>query len=1252
MKESNCPTNDSCINIKFQLEANPINKKNGDFFIVGIGASAGGLEALEQFFRNMPSNNNIGFVVIQHLSPDYKSFMPDILSRSTKMKIYEIRDEIKIEPGCIYLNPPKCIVSIFNDHLYLKEQKPLYKTNFSINAFFESLAKGAHERAIGIILSGTGSDGTLGCRAIKESGGIILAQDTETAKFNGMPSSVISAHICDVIASPKDMPEKILNYTNHSSLISEMNDSKQKTEETTNTLSQIYDYINKQNNVDFSLYKQSSVLRCMDRRIRICQIPTLNEYLTYLKESPKELDSLFNSLLIGITRFFRDQDAFEVLKDKIIPQIMNSKADNGVVRVWVAGCSTGEEAYSLAILFKEYMDSVQRYVPVKIFATDLDYKAIEFANKGIYQDSIAQDVSLERLNRFFIKKRDGYHISKHVREMVIFSVHNMISNPPFYKLDLLSCRNLLIYFNTKLQNRIISNFQFALEPGGFMFLGSSETPGELSNYFSTYDAKWKIFYKKDVKRRPLVDDLSIIPSGIASMPPSDGYLTQFQKNNLQMDDLYTHLIESCLPPCVIVDENNELMYVWGDCDKFLKVPKGNATNNILKMVPEEISTALGAAINKVIKEKKKVIYTNLRIHFNKNETYINFTVKPLFTKKNGLMILVIFEEVINDNSVNQESSKENFDTINKLHERIADLEQELQYTKENLQTSIEEIETSSEELQSANEELLVSNEEMHSTNEELQSTNQELMVVNTQNQYKIQELEDLNNDMINFLNSTTIGTLFLDSDYCIRKFTPSITKEINLLEQDIGRPISHISHNLEDVDLIVDSKEVMNSLTQIEKEIKTQNNRWYIIKYSPYRTSDNIIKGVVISLVDITSRKKAEDELKRGKAHYERLVELSPFTIIILHEGRIVFSNTSGLELFQVREIESLIGKPINKLLDLKTETSSEQNNQEAEITRQDGSKVYVDILSMPFPFIEEEEDSQLLVIRDITSQKKEKELLLDNEKQKKIINETFAMDELKKVFFSNLSHELRTPLNVIMSTLQLLESDTNNTNKNLSKLYGIMKQNCYRQLRLVNNMIDITKIDSGFFEIKLQNHDIISVIETITLSVTDYIKNKGVELIFDTNVEEKVIACDLDSIERIILNLLSNAIKFTDPGGSIAVNIIVKKSAVSISVKDTGTGIPKEKSALIFDRFRQGDKNLDRPNEGSGIGLSLVKSLVELHGGKIDVISEYEKGTEFIIEIPSKIVSEEEIITKEKSGQYNNVEKINIEFADIYNLH
>ena len=1256
----------NALNTEGETRLMEIDSGISDFFVVGIGTSTESLEALEQFFQNMPPASNMAFVIIQNSFSEYKSYMSEFLKKHTDMPIYQILDGMQLLPGNIYTNQPNSIVRICNGRFELAEQSANQPIKMLIDIFLDSLARDKLEKSIAVILSGDGSDGAHGSRIIKEVGGIVIGQEEKTARYIGMSRSVIATRICDYILPSAKMPEKLLKYTGQLSLVNYIEGETQRKEEAKESMNFIYNILKKQFAIDFSLYKQSTVLRCIERRMRINQITSFYEYVSYLKEELEEVDSLFNSLLIGVTRFFRDKEAFEVIKKKVIPEIVDNKAAGSTARIWVAGCSTGEEAYALAILFREYIDNAGKDISVKIFATDIDRNAIEYASKGIYPDSISEDMNFDYLTRYFIKNSDAYQITKSIRDMVIFSTHNVISNPPFHKIDLVSCRNLLIYFQPELQARVLSTFQFALETKGFMFLGISETTGGLNGYFSTLDSKWKIYRSKETKKRPLMDGFSIISAGMrtAQVKTAESYFSHKGRNNLETDDIYARLIEECLPPSVIVDENGELIQVCGAADKYLKVPRGRAYYDIQKMVPKELSAAIGTAISRVKKDGKSVNYTNIQVNLGEEKFYINLVVKPLETKRSGSLILVMFEE--SASNMEKADHTENFDTISKLHERIGDLEQELQYTKDSLQASIEEIEASSEELQSTNEELLVSNEELHSTNEELQSVNEELMVVNNQYQYKIQELADLNNDMINFLNSTSIGTIFLDSNLCIKRFTPAITKEINLMEQDIGRPIGHISHNLKQEDLISLSAEVLKSAVTTEKEVQSTNGRFYIIRCAPYRTNENRVEGVVISLVDITARKETEDKLRESKDKYQKLVELSPYAILILKDNLIQYTNAEGLNLLQVRSYKQLIGKPIRSFINIneiemsriwaqyQQDESYPMVPMEEQIIRQDGSKLFVEVMFIPAYF--EDESTELVIIRDITFRKLSEQLKEENARKERLLKEAAAFDEMKNEFFSNLSHELRTPLSVIMSTIQLIEFHMQNNNISSSgfdakKYIKIMKQNCFRQLRLVNNMLDITKMDAGFYQLNVQNHDIVNIIRSIASSVSDYIKNQSINLVFETEVPNRVIACDPDSIERIILNLLSNAVKFTKAEGYISVRLFEKENKFCIAVKDMGIGIPKDKQAIIFDRFRQVDKSLTRNHEGSGIGLSLVKALVEMQGGSISVQSELGCGAEFIIELPIRIIPYDDYIYIDKYEKHSNVEKIYIEFSDIYSL-
>lgn len=616
-----------------------------------------------------------------------------------------------------------------------------------------------------------------------------------------------------------------------------------------------------------------------------------------------------------------------------------------------------------------------------------------------------------------------------------------------------------------------------------------------------------------------------------------------------------------------------------------------------------------------------------------------------------------------DNPVEEQADSR----INRLEEKIVDLEEELRHTKGCLRKSIAEYKTSSEELQLVNEELIASNEELQNTNEEYQSVNEELHRLNAQYQERIQELADLNNDKDNFFSNTNIGTVFLDANLCIRWFTPSITKEINLKEHDIGRLLQDISHNLDNDELYEIAVAVMSSLIPSDKEVRSKNGCWYLLKCAPCLTPENSCKGVIILLLDITRRKRAEIGHAKIGDMYEKLVEYSPYAIFIIQNGKFHFSNSAGLKLLNVKRENELTLIPFGyffsvdeeKLIDYGENSIQNQGNTlvpiEDKIILADGNELLVEISAIPI--LVDGKPAKLLFVRDITFRMEQERLREENEKSKKLLNETILSETLKTEFFSNLSHELRTPLNVILSALQLLElyskdSDIHNIEIKLKRYIKIMKQNCYRQLRLVNNMIDITKLDAGFFELNPQNCDIVNIVENITLSVSEYIKNKSIELIFNTDIKECITACDPDKIERVVLNLLSNSVKFTRQGGIITVSMYCKGENIVISIKDTGIGIPPDKLNIVFDRFRQVDKSLTRKQEGSGIGLSIVKSLVELHGGKVSLFSEYGKGTELMIEFPIMVLTEDNSVYKviEDESQ-ERIERIHIEFSDIYSF-
>ncbi len=872
-----------------QVSGLPMKENTG--FCVGVGASAGGLEALEQFFKNMPSDSGLSFVVVQHLSPDYKSLMVELLSKHTMMQVLRAEDGMKVEPNCIYLIPPKKNMTVFHGTLFLTDQKHNHVINLPIDIFFRSLAEDYGDKSVGVILSGTGSDGTLGIRAIKGIGGMVMAQDDHSAKFDGMPRSAIATGMVDYVLPADQMPEELLKYIKHPLTSKALEKENLSSHE--NTLVKILSIIRTITGVDFTYYKPNTIIRRLERRITINQISSYENYVTFLEQSVKEVNILYKELLIGVTRFFRDHESFDILREQVIPQIFKNKNKDEPIRLWSVGCSTGEEAYSLAMLLKEHMDENGYDHDIKIFATDLDKESIEYGSMGFYPESIVADVNLERLKKFFIKKDKGYQIKENIRKMVIFATHNIIKDPPFSKIDLISCRNMLIYLKPLMQKRVLSLFHFSLHKQGYLFLGSSESLGDLSRNFDTINSKWKIYSFKDNFTHDNIGDFlipSLHRSGSNTSVATEVSVKGHASTGLT-DTIYSSIIEEFIPPSVIIDENFEIVHILKDVSKYVKLAAGKASLDLLTLIRKEISTALSIAIHKALKENKEIIYNDFKLREKGEIIELNIKVKPFAEKfKSRKLLFVAFEEQKTIKSIISDSNSQSieYDT----NQQIKDLELELKYTKENLQATIEELGTSNEELQATNEELISSNEELQSTNEELQSVNEELYTVNSEYQNKIDILTQLNNDINNLLKNTNIGTVFLDRNLHIRKYTPAVTSAINILEMDIGRPIHHISHNTLYDNFLEDIENVLRTLVIKEVEVQGKKDNWFLMRILPYRTLENAIDGVVITFFDITERKKFEKQIQQKSNLLISVLDNSPVASTILDKkGKVTYAN-------------------------------------------------------------------------------------------------------------------------------------------------------------------------------------------------------------------------------------------------------------------------------------------------------------------------------------------------------------------------
>ncbi|NDK55658.1 chemotaxis protein CheB [Pontibacter fetidus] len=827
--------------------------KTADHYLVGIGASAGGLEAIHQLFDHFPNNSSFSFVIIQHLSPDHKSLMAELLSKHTSMQVQEAEDNMFTRPNCVYVLPSGKQLTIEHGRLRLTDKTRSREPNFAIDLFFESMAKNRGKLAIGVVLSGTGTDGTKGAKAIKKAGGIVVVQDPATAKFDGMPRSAIDAGIVDYVLPPEQMPEEIIEYTRKIPLVKSLIEQDLEGEDEA-IFKEILDLVCTHTQTDFTNYKEATINRRIRKRMDHLKVKNMKAYLDYLHENPAEIKKLCQEFFINVTSFFRDPEAFAILESDIIPNIIAEKKPEEAVKVWVAACSTGEEVYSLAILFSEAFEKAGREPNIKLFATDIDQQAITQASKGSYPLSISKNVSAERLERFFYRKANRYIINEDIRKLVIFAQHDLQKDPPYSRIDLITCRNMLIYLNAELQNKVLSLFTYALNLGGYLFLGPSEHIGEMKSFFNEENRKWKIF-------RKIKESRGIKQSyGITDYNYNIGHHSQGSKYKssptVQYNDGFMDAVaEDFKVTGLYVDEHYQLLHGIGDINRFLKFPDKRLHFNLIKMVPEELAVTLSVGIRKALKQDRKVVARQVAVKMGKKEQMVHVSIRPISMDKDQPRVILILLQEMGEVMPLPKVSDLSFVSDSDYYQQLTNLESELKDARESLNLTVQDLSTANEELQSTNEELMSSNEELQSSNEEMQSLNEELHTVNSEHQLKIKELQELNEDLDNYIRSSNVGQLFVDHFLVIRKFTPSIDGLINIIDSDLGRPIHHLSHNLKYTHLIDDIQQVNNTSVEVEQEVETKDGKYYLMRIIPYLKHDGNKDGVVLSFVDVTTLK-------------------------------------------------------------------------------------------------------------------------------------------------------------------------------------------------------------------------------------------------------------------------------------------------------------------------------------------------------------------------------------------------------------
>ena len=840
------------------------------FPIVGIGASAGGLEALEQFLSHVPPACGMAFVIVQHLDPTYKGMLPELLQRATKMPVQQVKDRMRVRPDSVYVIPPNKDLSLMRGRLYLLEPAAPRGLRLPIDSFLRSLALDQQERSIGVILSGMGTDGTLGLRAIKEKAGVVLVQEPASTKFESMPRSAIEAGLADFVGSAGDLPAKLMAYLEHAPFLPK-NPSLQE-DRMQSGMEKAVVLLRAHTGHDFSLYRRSTLYRRIERRMGIHQIAKIAMYVRYLQENPQELDLLFKELLIGVTSFFRDPEAWDQLRDQALKVLITGSPAGRTLRAWVPGCSTGEEAYSLAMVFKEALEEAKpkgRWT-LQIYATDLDRDAIDTARQGAFPENIAADVSPERLSRFFLKQEHGYRMGKEIREMVIFAPQNLIMDPPFTKLDILSCRNLLIYLTPELQKKLFPLFHYSLNPGGVLFLGGAESIGGFTQLFVPLAAKERLFRRTESPAR--VEGIEF-PSAFVAARSSGLDLPPAPKppDSLQMlaDQV---VLRHHAPPTVLATDKGDILYVSGRTGQYLEPAAGKANWNIFAMAREGLRYELTAAFHKALRDKSPVIRRGVRVESGTSGPLVDLTVEVLEEPPTlrGMVLLVFASAPPKDKFVDASAPHAPKARPSQWEHELQQARVQLQTTREEMQTSQEELKSLNEELQSTNEELQSTNEELTTSKEEMQSLNEELQTVNAELQAKVDELSGANNDLKNLLNSTDIATMFLDNELRVRRFTTQVSRIIKLIPGDVGRPVTDLASELSYPDLAADAREVLRTLVFSEKPIAARDGRYFSVRIMPYRTLDDRIEGVVITFADITAGRRREEELRAKCAGLEK----------------------------------------------------------------------------------------------------------------------------------------------------------------------------------------------------------------------------------------------------------------------------------------------------------------------------------------------------------------------------------------------
>ncbi|MGD0152342.1 MAG: chemotaxis protein CheB [Thermacetogeniaceae bacterium] len=1202
----------------------PTGKSGTDSFtIVGIGASAGALKACQGFFTNLPPDSGAAFVIVIHLDPSHSSIFVELLQKYTQMPVFEAVNGMTVEPNCVYVIPPNAEITIQHGKLQLHEQSKPRVVHLAIDLFFRSLAEDRGESAVCIILSGTGTDGTLGLRAVKAGLGMVIVQDPATAEYDGMPRSAADTGLADYILPVEEIPAQLLAYMN--GFCQRKSGAPAVRESGRDSLGEVLDLLRGRTGHDFSLYKKGTIGRRIERRMNVNHIARITEYVRFLEDNPGEAQILFRELLINVTSFFRDPEAFAFLKEQALPQLLAGKPEDYTLRVWAPGCATGEEVYSLAIVLRECLDALRREFKVQIFGTDMDDEAITTARRGVYPLNISADISPERLNSFFITENETYKIRKDIRDVAIFAVHDVLKDPPFAKLDLICCRNLLIYIKAPLQKRLLSLFHHLLQPGGILLLGSAESLGEMNDYFTIVNQKWRIFQRRESPELPPMAGFYPVLPANQRVGPIASSIRVPDDDHLNISQMLVQELIELVPPSVVINGKAEIIFVHGRTGKYLEPASGQPSWNIFDMAREGLKYELKIAIQQANAERTPVVRERILVVSDSSAEFVKLTVRPITGSRSleGLL-LVMFEVQGQLESQTQDAQPEQASTP----EHASMLEQELSQTRQLLQATVKDMEASYQEVASANEELLSTNEELQSSNEELetskeemQSLYEELITVNSELQIKLDELARSNSDLNNFLNSTEIAAIFLDNELKIRRFTPLATQMFKLLPVDVGRPLEHIVSNLAEVNLIEDARGVLDNLVLFNKEVRTKQGVWHMMRILPYRNEKYVIDGAVITFTDINEQKSAlaqvEQKIAEATEFNQKLLQSSPLGIITYgSSGQAVYANDASADIFGATK-EQILQLNLNDfeswkqagILDIAKQVLETGVTEQMQGYFQSvfGKDVW---LKLRFSrFTSGNEPHLLVMYEDITDHKLAEEYIIKlNSDLTKRAHELTKINKELESFSYSISHDLRAPLRAMNGFSKMIFDKYYDRLDETGREYlQIIRSECNRMADLINGILNLSRLSRK--ELKCEELDLSVMAETITAELKRSAPERQVEFAITPGIMaygDKVL------LQSVLQNLLENAWKFTGKHDQarIEFGVTEQEGKKAYFVRDDGAGFDMKFVDKLFGTFQRIHGADEFP--GNGVGLAIVQRIIHHHGGQVWAEGEVEKGATF----------------------------------------